>query len=201
VALRIPTPGGSLAREDCEDERCLVARYREGDLPAFESLFRRHYPAVYKVALRLSAGADDAADVVQEVFLAVWEQRRRFDGRAAFRTWLIAIAIRKCADRARGVKAVSLDGPDPPALPAWNGASPDTATLDRERDEALHAAILALPRGQREAVVFYYIDGMSCAEAAAAMGVSSGTVMTHLFRARARLRKTLSWLGDEEPTP
>ena len=65
-----------------------------GDLAAFEILFRRHYAAVYKMALRLSACAEDAADVVQEVFLAAWEQCRRFDGRAAFRTWLIAISIR-----------------------------------------------------------------------------------------------------------
>lgn len=180
------------------DDRHLVARCCEGDLAAFEILFRRHYAAVYKVALRLSACAEDAADVAQEVFLAAWEQCRRFDGRAAFRTWLIAIAIRRCADRTRGVKPVSLDAPDAPPLPPANGASPAAVALDRERDDAMYAAILALPRAQREAVVFHYIDGMTCAETAAAMGVSAGTVMTHLFRARARLRQRLEWLGDEE---
>jgi RNA polymerase sigma factor (sigma-70 family) len=199
--LRIPTSEGPLLKEEAADDHCLVARYREGDLEAFEGLFRRHYAAVYKVALRLSPCLDDAADVVQEVFLAAWEQRRRFDGRAAFRTWLIAIAIRKCADRARGVKPVSLDGSDPPPLSTPNGASPDAVALNRERDDALYAAILTLPRAQREAVVFHYIDGMTCAETAAAMGVSAGTVMTHLFRARGRLRRKLEWLGGEETLP
>jgi RNA polymerase sigma-70 factor (ECF subfamily) len=153
------------------------------------------------VALRLSACLDDAADVVQEVFLAAWERRARFGGRAAFRTWLIAIAVRKCANRVRVVKPLSLDAPETPTPTAPANAAPDRRAIERERDDALYAAILALPRAQCQAVVLHYIEGMTCAETAAAMGISPGTVMTHLFRARASLRANLRWLGCEEGLP
>jgi RNA polymerase sigma-70 factor (ECF subfamily) len=64
----------------------------------------------------------------------------------------------------------------------------------REQEAAVHAAIRSLPRAQREAVVLHYFAGLTCAEAATAMGVSPGSVMTHLYRARLRLRELLGEL-------
>jgi RNA polymerase sigma-70 factor (ECF subfamily) len=77
--------------------------------------------------------------------------------------------------------------------------SPIETRLEREeREHALHAAIQALPRAQREAVVLHYFGDLTCPETAAAMGISPGAVMTHLFRARKSLRAALSSLADEE---
>jgi len=174
-----------------EDDR-LIERSRCGDLVAFDRLVAGHYAAVYAVARRLSPSPDDAADVAQEVFLAAWKQIRGFNRRASFRTWLHAIALRQCALSARSARRRPdfLNDPESSAIVA--PGEPVHALYERrEQEQALHAAIHALPRAQREAVVLHYFAGLTCAEAAAAMGISSGSVMTHLFRARLRLRELL----------
>jgi RNA polymerase sigma-70 factor, ECF subfamily len=179
------------------DEDRLVEQSRRGDLNAFDQLVARHYPRVYAVAQRLSSSPDDAADVAQEVFIAAWKQLNRFRGHASFPTWLHAIALRQCALGARYARSrpVSLDDLAAPEPVASEGSSVQALFERREQETALHAAIDALPRAQREAVVLHYFGGLTCAETAAAMGISAGAVMTHLFRARKTLRGAL---GESE---
>jgi RNA polymerase sigma-70 factor (ECF subfamily) len=181
-------------------EERLIERSRSGDLAAFDQLVERHYTSVHAVARRLSPSPDDAEDVAQEVFLAAWKQISRFHQRASFRTWLIAICVRQCAARVRTTRPrpLSLDEPlvDEPAAPS--DGSPASTLERREREAALHRAIGALPRAQREAVVLHYFGGLTCADTASAMGISAGAVMTHLFRARKTLRDTLGWLAEGE---
>jgi len=127
------------------------------------------------------------------VFIAAWKQLPRFQPRASLRTWLHAIALRQCARSASGARRRpasldSLDGPEP-ATPDADAAH---ARLERrERETALHAAIQSLPRAQREAIALHYFGELTCPETAAVMGISPGAVMTHLFRARKRLREQL----------
>jgi RNA polymerase sigma-70 factor, ECF subfamily len=185
---------------DRVEEDRLIERSRGGDLSAFDQLVAAHYPGIVAVARRLLPSPDDAADVAQEVFIAAWRQLARFRCRSTFRTWLHAITLRQCAMNARAARGrpASLDAPETPEPPV-RGSAPIESELEREeRESALHAAIQALPRAQREAVVLHYFGGLTCPETAAAMGVSPGAVMTHLFRARKRLRTALSSLADEE---
>jgi RNA polymerase sigma-70 factor, ECF subfamily len=185
--------------ERVEEDR-LIERSRRGDLGAFDQLVAAHYPQVVAVARRLLPCPDDAADVAQEVFLAAWRQLGQFRRCSTFRTWLHAICLRQCARSARAARGrpVSLDAPDAPDPPLPEGGGPQSIAERRERETALHAAIRTLPRAQQEAVVLHYFGGLTCPETAAAMGVSPGAVMTHLFRARKSLRSALSWLADQE---
>jgi RNA polymerase sigma-70 factor, ECF subfamily len=189
VAARIPA--GDLVSDDG-----LIERSRRGDLSAFNQLVRRHYTSIHEVALRLSPCPDDAADIAQEVFIAAWKQLPRFQPRASFRTWLHAIALRQCALSARRARRrpASLDSlaePEPWGSPL---TSVQLLAERREFESALHAAIQSLPRAQREAIVLHYSGELTCAETAAVMGISAGAVMTHLFRARKRLRAILGEL-------
>jgi RNA polymerase sigma-70 factor (ECF subfamily) len=188
------------AQGDRVEEDRLIERSRRGDLSAFDQLVAAHYPQVFAVARRLLPCPDDAADVAQEVFLAAWRQLGQFRRRSSFRTWLHAICLRQCARSARAarVRPASLDAPDAPEPPLPEGGAPESVAERRQRDAALHAAVHTLPRAQREAVVLHYFGGLTCPETAAAMGVSAGAVMTHLFRARKSLRSSLSWLADQE---
>jgi RNA polymerase sigma-70 factor, ECF subfamily len=196
ASLMEAAPQGDSAAPGADEDR-LVERSRRGDLDAFDQLVARHYPRVYAVARRLSPSPDDAADVAQEVFIAAWKQLERFRGRASFPTWLHAIALRQCALGARSARTrpASLNDLAAPELVAPEGTSVQALVERREQEAALHTAIHALPRAQREAVVLHYFGGLTCAETAAAMGISAGAVMTHLFRARKSLR---SALGESE---
>jgi RNA polymerase sigma-70 factor (ECF subfamily) len=178
-----------------EDDR-LIERSRRGDLDAFDQLVASYYRPIYAVARRLSPSPDDAADIAQEVFIAAWRQLGQFHGHASFRTWLHAIALRQCAASARCARGrpASLDDPEAPEPSSSAEPSMQALLERREQDAALHAAIHTLPRAQREAVVLHYFGGLTCAEAATAMGISPGAVMTHLFRARRSLRAALGEL-------
>jgi RNA polymerase sigma-70 factor (ECF subfamily) len=184
------------------DDDGLIERSRQGDLAAFDRLVERHYASIYAVARRLSPSPDDAADVAQEVFIAAWKQLGRFNRRSSIRTWLHAIAVRQCALSARSFRQrpASLDDLGPRAPVMADEPSAHTLFERWEEEAGLHAAIHSLPRAQREAVALHYFGGLTCAETAAAMGISPGAVMTHLFRARKRLRTLLHWLADDEET-
>jgi len=196
----VASPVEASARGDLVEDDRLIERSRRGDLDAFDQLVASYYRQVYAVARRLSASPDDAADIAQEVFLAAWKQLDAFRGRASFRTWLHAIALRQCAASARSARGrpSSLDDPEAREPSSPEGSSLQTLLERREQDAALHAAVHTLPRAQREAIVLHYFGGLTCAETAAAMRISAGAVMTHLFRARKSLCGALSWLVDEE---
>jgi RNA polymerase sigma-70 factor, ECF subfamily len=192
--------GSVSAHGDRADEEQLIDRCRRGDRSAFNPLVVRHYASIYSVARRLLACPDDAADVAQEVFIAAWKQLPRFSPRASFRTWLYAITVRQCALSARGARRrpASLEIRDLPG-PVIDGEAPVHAMFERhELEAALHAAVHSLPRAHREALVLHYFGDLTCEETAAVMGTSSGTVKTHLFRARKSLRDALKGQIDEE---
>lgn len=202
-SLGAALPIETLQQANSVDEDWLIERSRQGDPNAFDQLVQRHHAAIYAVARRLSPSPDDAQDIVQEVFIAAWKQRQRFRPRASFRTWLHAITIRQAASRARSEKhrPASLDDVEATTLVLAEDTSTERLFERRQEEAALHRAVQALPRAQREAVVLHYFGGLSCAETAAAMGISSGAVTTHLFRARNALRQALQGLIREATEP
>jgi RNA polymerase sigma-70 factor, ECF subfamily len=197
LSLKAVSPRGELVTDDG-----LIDQGRRGDLSAFNQLVLRHYAGVYQVARRLSPSPDDAADVAQEVFIAAWKQLPRFQPRASFRTWLHAITLRQCAQSARRARRrpASLEELGLPE-PVQSDDDLPTRMERQELEAALHAAVHALPRAQREVVALHYFGELTCAETAAAMGISPGSVMTHLFRARKSLRAALGELMEEESLP
>lgn len=150
-------------------------------------LFARHKDFVYRVARGVIGRGPLAEDVVQEVFLRLFEGRRRWRPRARLRTLLYRITLNTTRELRRR-SARELPEPDPGEERRVTPPSPALADLERLLD--------TLPERQREAVVLRYLEGMSTAEAARAMGCSTGTVKAHLHRALGRLHRSLS----EAPT-
>ena len=83
------------------DEKHLLARARRGEVAAFEELVRLYEKRVYAVALRSAGSPEDAADIVQEVFLRAWRSIESFRGDSGFSTWLFRITMNLCVDFAR----------------------------------------------------------------------------------------------------
>ncbi len=173
-----------LSDEDVEPT-AVIAAAAQGDLAAFEALYRRFAPRLYGLCLRLTGQREAAEDCVQESFVAAWRGLGRFEKRSRFATWLQRIAIRTVIARRRGLRNAHEVGEPATGLP--DRADPDGGSppLDLER------AIAALPEGARDVLVLVGIYGYSHAEAANVLGVAEGTCKAQLHRARGLLSAAL----------
>jgi RNA polymerase sigma-70 factor (ECF subfamily) len=176
----------------------LLERVAAGDSAAFTELFRRRQPDVFRFAVHMTGSAATADDVVQDVFLAVMRDARRYEaGRATVAAWLCGIArncVRRRLERDRRLTAVGFaDGLEPEPEPAAGGpADPLAGLLHEERLEELRRAVRALPVAYREALVLCDLQEMPYGDAAAVIGCPVGTVRSRLHRARVMLAARLA---------
>lgn len=150
-----------------------------------------------RVALSLTRNAADAEDLVQETLLCAYRGIERFDG-AHPRAWLFTIMRNTEAKRHRRRRPQLLHHPDEGARPETSTstfASPEEVVVGAEFDAVVARCLGALPERHRQVVELVDIDGLSYAEAAEAIGVPIGTVMSRLHRARTRIRQRLSAAG------
>ncbi len=185
---RQPAPGANRA-----EDLALVARCRNGDLAAFELLYRTHAGRLYSVACRMLGNPTDAEDLLQEIFLAAHRKLDSFRGDSALGTWLYRLATNLCLDylRSRAAKAGQVTGTldDEPGLAdvASRGLAERTvARMDIER------ALVQLPEGCRAAFVLHDIQGLEHREVAEVLGIAEGTSKSQVHKARLRLRAILS---------
>jgi RNA polymerase sigma-70 factor (ECF subfamily) len=183
--------GLSLARPQSDaEEAALIQGVAGGDERAFASLYDRYGPILFGLLLRILHSRPEAEDVLQEVFLQVWQQARSFDaarGRAF--TWLVTLARSRAIDRLRALdsreRAARRSAEDAPPQGEGEEAA-DDAALREERAGVVREALAELPEEQRQVLLLAYLEGMSQSEIAAAKGQPLGTVKT---RTRAGLRR------------
>jgi len=175
----------------------LAARALAGEDHAFTLLMRRHKDGLFRFVRRYVGEADTALDVVQETFVAAWRALGRYDGRRPFGTWLRAIALNKCRDRARRqmVRRLVLGDKDAESPEALRQADPspdgEALLLDLQRRHALDQAIAKLPAKLKEPLLLTYFDELPQAAAADLLGVSVKTIETRVYRARQKLAELL----------
>ena len=181
--------------------RELVARARDGEVEAFEMLYRSHQAGVYTYILSQVREAELAADLTQQAFVRAWQSLRRLREPGAFRGWLYRIASNLVRDEVKSgrarleVSASVLGEADPmPTTPAAldDGGNPEAVLESAERQQVIWSALNELSPEHREAVVMHHMEGMGVSEIAQAVGVRPGTIMSRLARAREVLRKSLS---------
>jgi RNA polymerase sigma-70 factor, ECF subfamily len=160
-----------------------------------EALFRRHGEFVLRMAQRM--GAEDADDVLQEVFARACRKASSFGGRSAPQTWLVGICVRVVQEQRRkiGLRRRLADAARAvmPFAPAPR--DPAAQAQGHEEQRLVHGILTRMARKKREVFVLYELEGLSGAEIADALGVSQGTVRSRLFHAR---RDFLRLLGREE---
>lgn len=173
----------------------LVMALGRGDRDALATLFERHKDFVFRVALGLTGNRDDAAEIVQEAFIALLEGAAALDpGRGRITTWLFEVARRRAADRHRKRRWSS-------AQPAWEPAAPanpESAAIASQRRDAIHRAVAELPERPREVFVLRVGMGLSVEETARLLQCGAGAVRTALYDAHCRLRAVLSESGKGE---
>jgi RNA polymerase sigma-70 factor (ECF subfamily) len=195
----VVTAARSLARPEAGEpplgEAC--ARARAGDPAAFRQLVELTHGTVYRLALRLLADGDEAADVTQETYVRAWSRLEELREPAAALGWLCRIARNLARDRRRGwwwrrreVHDGGLD-PAPRLAPVAEAPRPDDALAAAELGLQVRKALAALPEKHRVVLLLREVDGMGYAELAEALGVPVGTVESRLHRARKALAKRL----------
>jgi RNA polymerase sigma-70 factor (ECF subfamily) len=181
------------AAELVDGDAELLQAIAGGDRSAFDRLSRRHLDRAYGVALRMTGSRADADDVVQDVFLRLWQRPDAWrPGQALFSTWLYRVVVNRCLDLKRRPKGADLDSVEEPQDPDANA---EDSLLDAERSRALDSAVNQLPERQRAAIVLTYTAGLRNAEAASAMDISVKAFEALLVRAKRELRDYLAGQG------
>lgn len=171
----------------------LVAACRGGDRAAFGVLIDRHRPRVAGLVRRMLRDREEAEDITQEAFLAAFLGLERLREPDRFSSWVCGIAVnlarmrlRQARDRVAGL------GADWARASVELEPSPEQVLEELESLAAVRAALAPLPEREREAVLMYYVEGLTAEEIAAVLGERAGTVRVRLHRARANLRRRLS---------
>jgi RNA polymerase sigma-70 factor (ECF subfamily) len=184
-------------------ERALVDSCRSGDPVAFARLVRLHEGMVFNLSSRLLGDAEEARDVAQEVFLQVYRRLGLFQGRSSLKTWIYRIAVNQCHNRRRfwhrrrRDREEGLDAVEARAAGAHAGSSPYEEARRHERARRVQAALLQLSFEHRAVLVLREVEGLTCQEVAAALGIPEGTVKSRLSRAREAMRLRLLGLVEE----
>jgi len=179
--------------QDTSDE-ALVARIAQRDKQALQLLYSRHHVRIYRFALRFLNDEAAAEDTVSEVFIDVWRQAERFEGRSQVTTWLLAIARNKALSLLRRRSSEELDDEVAEFIedPSDN---PEVAMLKSQRASVLQDCLTQLSPAHREIVDLVYYHEKSVEEVAEIISVPANTVKTRMFYARKRIGELMAAKG------
>ncbi len=181
-------PDGSSAAQSS-----VLERFREGDLDAFEALFREHQRSIYGWILRMVRNAATAEELTVETFWRIYRAHERFEPERPFAPWARRIATRVALDWLRGQRPeVELTAEMAGTLPSRSAGDPGIAEEIR-RKTAL--AFARLPPNLRAAAVLAVVEEQPHQEIAAALGITVTAVKVRVFRALRLLRKDLENQG------
>jgi RNA polymerase sigma-70 factor (ECF subfamily) len=177
-------------REPTADE-ALLRSIAQGDKRAMQVLFARHNVRLYRFIMRIVGDSAPAEDVVSEVFIEVWRNAHRFEGRSQVSTWLFGIARHKALTqlRRRTVDYVSEEAAHEIEDPA---DGPHGALEKKDEGARLREALTQLSPAHREVIDLVYYHERSMDEVAAILQIPAATVRTRMFYARKRLAELLA---------
>jgi RNA polymerase sigma-70 factor (ECF subfamily) len=191
------------------DDLTLVKQTVDGDVAAFEELVSRYENKVYRLAIKLTRNETLAEEVMQEVFLRVYEKVHTFRGESAFSSWLYRIAANVCFAKLKSEKKhihSDLDDDMPQVEAGGIGGdpwvdTPDRAVLGDEAMGVINSAIGKLSEDFRVVLILRDVEGLSNEEVAKILDLSVPAVKSRLHRARLAMRKRLAgYFGRTAPS-
>ncbi|HEV2111022.1 MAG TPA: RNA polymerase sigma factor [Gammaproteobacteria bacterium] len=184
LAMQMPTRN----TQESGDENAVAARARDGDMAAFEQLYRRYVGRVHAVCLRLAGNRTLAEECTQDAFVRAWESLAKFRGDSSFGTWVHRIAVNTVLERHRTQmrQAAWISSKDEDIL-----ESVPAADSGPEHAMDLEQCIAELPAAARMVFVLFDVEGHTHEEISDMTGLAVGTSKAHLHRARRMLRARL----------
>jgi len=197
--MDVPTPkNSSIPGPD------LLARVAKGDQEAFEQLYEQSSALLYALVMRIVGNQDEAAELLQEVYLEAWRKASNYDvARGTPMAWLVTLArsraldrIRALGSRGKGVTA-SLDDTPAAGLVATNSDAVEMRAAT-ERQALVGMALKRLPPVQRQAIELAFYGGLTHMEIAERLQTPLGTIKTRIRLGMEKLRDSLRSLWEEE---
>ena len=171
----------------------------------FEEIFQRHQSMVFNLTYRILGDREEALDVTQEVFFAVFRKLNRFRGQSSLKTWIYRIAVNRASNRCRWWNrlrrrgTVSLDEhlskDDNRTLSdslESAGNTPEGSLLLAEKRLEIERTLRRLPVQQRIVVIMRDVEGLTYEEISELLQVSIGTVKSRIARGREELKRRLN---------
>jgi RNA polymerase sigma-70 factor (ECF subfamily) len=182
------------------EDDALLRRVDQGDESAMAALYERYGRACFALARRILVDPQLAEDVVQQVFLALWQGSGYDARRGAVSTWLLSITHHKAVDSVRreSTRRTRLAGEQVLLETAALGPGPDDEAWAALRAQHTRDALRGLPPEQREVLLLAYYGGYTQREIAEMTGLPLGTVKSRTLTAMRRLRETLGRAVGEE---
>ena len=181
-------------------DKVLIGRIANGDRLAMQVLYARYHVRVFRFVVRLVRDESTAEDLISEVFLDVWRQAGRFEGRSAVSTWMLAIARFKALSALRRQPEQELDDRTAEAIED-TADDPHTALEKKDKGAILRKCLTGLSAEHREIIDLVYYHEKSVEEVAEIVGIPENTVKTRMFYARKRLAELLKAQGIERGWP
>jgi RNA polymerase sigma-70 factor (ECF subfamily) len=181
-------------------DEVLIGRIAGGDRLAMQVLFARHHVRVFRFVVRLVKNESTAEDLISEVFLDVWRQAGRFEGRSAVSTWLLSIARFKALSALRRRPEEALDDEVAGAIEDPSD-DPEVALEKKDKSVLIRKCLSGLSAEHREIVDLVYYHEKSVEEVAQIVGIPENTVKTRMFYARKKLAELLKAEGIERGWP
>jgi RNA polymerase sigma-70 factor (ECF subfamily) len=190
------TPLPSVGREDPDLDIVRLAQSRPTRRVAMGVLYERFRERVYNVALRVVGNADEAGDVLQDVFLLLFRKIHRFREHAFFASWVYRITVNVSLDHLRRRRRAPLPTATEDLLDGAQEmgelSGPERRLAGRDLQRHVRAALSALSPRLRIVIVLRYLEGLAYGDVAEILECSVGTVKSRLNRAHAAMRRELA---------
>jgi RNA polymerase sigma-70 factor (ECF subfamily) len=188
----------SVSKKESEQlaDEALIMNLANGNKNALDELMRRYRRKALSFAYRYLNDYDDAEDAAQDSFVKVYHFAGRFDNRTGFSSWYYTILINCCRDKLRQKKRFGLFSKRFEQEAAISNPAIDNDQSDKI--QLLQSALQKLSPDKREILSLRLSQQLSYEETARTLGISIGTVMSRLFRAKKELEKVLKEMGAIE---
>ena len=172
----------------------LVTAIAKGDKQALTVLYARHNVRVFRFLLRFVRDEATAEDLVSEVFVDVWQQADRYEGRSQVSTWLMSIARNKALSMLRRKSTEQLDDGVAEFIEDTSD-TPEVVLQKQQTGAILQQCLTQLSAAHREIIDLVYYHEKSIEEVSEIIGVPQNTVKTRMFYARKRIAELMETKG------
>ena len=172
-------------------DEVIVGQIVSGQKDLFRLLVRRYERPVYGMGLSFFRNAEDAADFAQEVFLKVYRNLSRFEGRSRFSTWLYKIAYNTAVNGVNRRKEYRSLAEDEIEIAASDGDSPERQLIRSAARDAVLASLKELPERYQMCIDLFFFYDCSYQEIETITGFPVNTIKSNVFRAKKMLREKL----------